>query len=56
MIKRSPMKWMEGSDYERQVSQQADDMGGMSNCKKRNDESKRKEIGVNYNIWLAIKQ
>ena len=35
MTKRSLKKWMEGSDYERQVSQQADDVGGMSNHKKK---------------------
>ena len=34
---------MEGSDYEDKWGQWADDVGGMSNCKKRKDKSKRKE-------------
>ena len=34
---------MEGSDYEDKCSQQADDMGRMSNREKRKDKSKRKE-------------
>ena len=42
MTNGSPRNWMEGSNYERQVSQQADDMEEMSNCEKRNDESKKK--------------
>ena len=37
---------MEESDYEDKCGQQADDMEGMSNCEKRNDQSeKRKELG-----------
>ena len=31
MSHRSLKKWMEGSDYKDKCSQQADDMGGMSN-------------------------
>ena len=34
---------MEGSDYKDKWSQQADDMGWMSNHKKRKDKSRRKE-------------
>ena len=42
---------MEGSNYEDKCGQQAKDVGGMSNHKKRKDKSeKRKEIGVNHNI------
>ena len=42
---------MEGGDYEDKCSQQADDIGRMSNCKKRNDKSKeKKRIEVNRNI------
>ena len=48
MSQRSLKKQMEGSDYEDKCGQQADDMGGMSNCKKRKDKSeKRKEQGRN---------
>ena len=36
---------MEGNDYEDKCSQQADDVGGMSNCKKRKDKSKEKNGG-----------
>ena len=43
MTKRSPMKWMKGSDYKGQVSQWANDMEGKSNHKQRNDESRGKE-------------
>ena len=43
MSQRSPKKRMEGSDYEDKYSQRANDMGGMSNCEKRNDKSKKKE-------------
>ena len=32
---------MEGSDYEDKCSQQADDMGGISNCEKGKDKSER---------------
>ena len=35
MSQGSPVKQMEGGDYEDKCSQQADDMGGMSNHKKR---------------------
>ena len=35
MSQRSPMKRMEGSDYEDKWSQQADDVGWMSNREKR---------------------
>ena len=35
MSHRSPKKQMEGSDYEDKCSQQADDVGGMSNREKR---------------------
>ena len=34
MSQRSPENWMEGSNYEDKCSQQADDVGGMSNCEK----------------------
>ena len=44
---RSPRKRMEGSDYEDKCSQWADDVGRVSNRKKRKDKSKRKRIGVN---------
>ena len=43
---------MEGSDYEDKYSQQADDMGRMSNHKKRKDKSERKRIGVNHNSLM----
>ena len=36
---------MEGSDYEDKCSQQAEGMGGMSNCKKRKEKSKEKNRG-----------
>ena len=49
MTKRSLIKQMEGSDYKRQVSQWTNDVESMSNCEKRNNESKRKEMGVNCN-------
>ena len=45
------MKWMKGSDYEGQVCQWVNDMGGMSNHEKRQNEFKRKRIGVNHNSW-----
>ena len=32
---------MEESNYEDKCSQQANDMGGMSNCEKRKDKSKK---------------
>ena len=50
MSHRSPKKQMEGSNYEDKCSQWADDVGGMSNRKKRKDKSKEKRIGVNCNI------
>ena len=34
-------KQMEGSDYEDKCSQWANDMEGMSHCKKRKDKSKK---------------
>ena len=34
---------MEGGNYEDKCSQQANDMEGMSNCRKRNDKSKVKK-------------
>ena len=38
--------WMEGSNYKDKCSQQADDMGRMSNCEKRKDKSEKgKEQG-----------
>ena len=41
---------MEGSDYEDKCGQWADDMGRMSNRKKRKDKSKeKKRIGANHN-------
>ena len=44
MSHRSLKKRMEGSNYEDKCGQQADDMGGVSNRKKRKDKSeKRKE-------------
>ena len=44
MSQRSPWNQMEGSNYKGKCSQQANDMGNMSNCVKRNDKSeKRKE-------------
>ena len=49
MSHRSPVYWMEGSDYEDKCGQQADDMGRMSNCEKRNDKSEKKRIGANHN-------
>ena len=36
---------MEGSDYEDKCGQQANDVGEMSNCKKRKDKSKEKNRG-----------
>ena len=46
MSHRSPKKQMEESDYENKCSQQADDMGRMSNCEKRKEKSKeRKDRG-----------
>ena len=43
MSQRSLKKWMEGSDYEDKWSQQANDMGWMSNCKKRKEKSKNQK-------------
>ena len=40
---------MEGSNYEDKCSQQANDMGRMSNCEKRNDKSKKRKSRVNCN-------
>ena len=40
---------MEGSDYKDKWGQQANDVGGMSNCGKRKDKSEIKRIGVNHN-------
>ena len=41
---------MEGSNYEDNCGQQANDVGGMSNHRKRNDKSKKtKRIEVNRN-------
>ena len=34
---------MEGSNYEDKWSQQADDVGGMGNCEKRKDKSKKEK-------------
>ena len=49
---------MEGSDYEDKCSQQADDVGGMSNREKRKDKSEEKRIEVNRNITplLSLRQ
>ena len=48
---------MEGSDYEDKCSQQADDMGGMSNRRERKISLKRR-IGENRNITplLSLRQ
>ena len=43
MSHRSPRKRMEGSDYEDKCSQQADDVGRMSNCEKRKDTSEKEK-------------
>ena len=45
MSQRSLEKRMEGSDYEDKCSQQADDMGGMSNHRERKDKSEKKNRG-----------
>ena len=43
MTHRSLRKQMEGSDYEGKCGQWANDMEGMSNCKKRKDKSKKQK-------------
>ena len=43
MSHRSLKKQMEGSDYEDKCSQRADDMGRISNCKKRKISPEEKE-------------
>ena len=45
MSHRSPKKWMEGSNYKDKCGQQADDVEGMSNCKKGKDKSEEKNRG-----------
>ena len=43
MTHRSPRKQIEGSNYEDKCGQWADDVGGMSNCVKRKDKSKKRK-------------
>ena len=43
MSQRSLRKQIEGSDYEDKWSQQADDMGWMSNHEKRKEKSKKEK-------------
>ena len=43
MSQRSLKKQMEGSDYEDKCGQQADDIGGISNHRKRKNKSKKQE-------------
>ena len=51
MSHRSLRNQMEGSNYKDKCGQWVDDVGRMSNHKKRNDTSERgKRIGVNCNI------
>ena len=45
MSHRSPKKQMEGSNYKDKCSQQADDMGGMSNCGKEKTSLQEKNRG-----------
>ena len=49
MSQRSPMKRMEGSDYEDKCGQRADDVGWMSNREKRKVSPRKERIGVNRN-------
>ena len=43
MSQRNPRKQMEGSNYKDKWSQQANDVGWMSNCKKTKDKSKKQK-------------
>ena len=43
MSQRSLRKWMKGSNYEDKWSQQANDMGRMSNYRKRKDKSRKEK-------------
>ena len=43
MSHRSPKKRKEGSDYKDKCSQRANDVGGMSNRKKRKDKSEKEK-------------
>ena len=45
---------MERSNYKGKCSQWADDMGRMSNRRKRKDKSKTEKIEVNHNSWSEV--
>ena len=45
MSHRNLKKQMEGSNYEDKCGQRANDVEGMSNCRKRKDKSKEKNRG-----------
>ena len=49
MSHRSPRKQIEGSNYKNKCSQQAGDVGGMSNCEKTKDKSEKQTIGAKHN-------